>query len=168
MLLIVLIFAAAPAGLALAAALKTSGWKKIYTWSIFVMLALPLAVGGIGTAVLSAYGLAWRTAVKGPCVFVYCIGLLGLALWASACTFQYTGAGRSILGLLFSLLVLGAVSFVWIWYMFFGAVWMGNDSEVTRDGKILVEECGFMCDVDYYAYRGPLVRGREIIRRGCT
>ena len=64
MLLIVLIFAAAPAGLALAAALKTSGWKKIYTWSIFVMLALPLAVGGIGTAVLSAYGQIGRASCR--------------------------------------------------------------------------------------------------------
>ncbi len=165
---IVFFLAAAPAALALAAACKTSGRKRIAAWIDFALLAVPLAIGGGGTAVLAAYGLAWRTAVKGPCVFAYCAGLLVLLLWAYIYLFRQTGGAESILGFLFSLLLLGLFAFAGFWYVFLGSAWMGNDCEVEAEGGILVEECGFMCDVDYYEYHGPLVRGREVLGRRRT
>lgn len=165
---VVLFFAAAPAALALAIALKTSGRKKIAAWIDFTLLAVPLAIGGGGAAALSAYGLAWRTVVKMPCVLVYCAGLLALFLWAYLYVFRQTGGKESVVGFLFSMLILGLFALVGVGYLFLGTAWAGNDCEVIKDGGTLVEECGFMCDVDYYDYHGPLVRGREVLRRGCT
>lgn len=168
MIPVVLFFATAPAALALAIALKTPGRKRIAAWIDFALLATPLAVGGGGTAVLAAWELAWRTAVKELCVFVYCVGLLVLFLWAFIYVSRNIGGGESVLGFLFSVLVLVLFAFMGFWYLFAGAAWMGNDCEVTTGGEILVEERGFMCDVYYFTYHGPLVRGREILSRNCT
>lgn len=168
MIPIVLLFAAAPAALALAIALKTSKRKKITAWIDFALLATPLVIGGGGTIMFSAYGLAWRTAVKGPCVFVYCAGLAVLLLWAYIYLFRQVGGSKSLLNFLLSMLILGVFALIGFWYMLFGAAWMGNDCEVETSGGTMVKDCGFMCDVDYYAYHGPLVRGAELLRRDCT
>jgi len=165
MLPILLLFASAPTVLALSIALRTTGRKRTAAWIDFALLAAPLLLGGGGAAVLSAYGLAWRSSVKGLCVLIYCMGLLVLFLWAYIYLFRQVGGAKSIQGFLFSVLLLGVFVFVGFWYTFAGAVWMGRDTDVERAGVRMVADCGFMCDVDYYAYHGPIVRGREVLDR---
>ena len=70
----------APLLIALFAALKSSGRKKVLAWCVFALLALPLLVGGAGGWILSLRGLAWRSGVKLPVGFAYVAGVLALLL----------------------------------------------------------------------------------------
>ena len=90
----------APLLIALFAALKASGRKKVLAWGVFALLALPLLVGGAGGWLLSLRGLAWRSGVKLPVGFAYVAGVLALLVWAGAALWRDTGwwrpAARSV------------------------------------------------------------------------
>lgn len=149
-----------PPLIALLIALMTSGKKRILAWCIFALLALPLAVGGVGGLLLSAYGLAWRSCVKLPVGFAYVAGVLALLVWAGAFLRRqiewWIGRGLVLLAAGFLVLAVG-------WYgLLFSAIWAGRDRVTEYKGQTAVAEQTFM-DWDYYEYHGPLVRGKEAV-----
>ena len=49
------------------------------------------------------------------------------------------------------------------WYgMLFAAIWAGGDMVTEYNGQAAVAEQTWM-DWDYYAYHGPLVRGKDVL-----
>ncbi len=156
----------APLLIALFAALKASGRKKVLAWGVFALLALPLLVGGAGGWLLSLRGLAWRSGVKLPVGFAYVAGVLALLVWAGAALWRDTGwwrpAARSV-GRCAILLVGGFLILAAGWYcLLFAAIWAGGDMETEYNGQTAVAEQTWM-DWDYYAYHGPLVRGKDVL-----
>ena len=149
-----------PPLIALLIALMTSGKKRILAWSIFALLALPLAAGGVGGLLLSAYGLAWRSCVKLPVGFAYVAGVLALLVWAGVFLWRqiewWIGRGLVLLAAGFLVLAVG-------WYgLLFSAIWAGRDRVTEYKGQPAVAEQTFM-DWDYYEHHGPLVRGKEAV-----
>ena len=143
---------------ALLVALRTSGKKKFLAWGIFALLALPLVVAGGGGLLLSANGLAWRSCVKLPLGFAYVAGLLALLVWAGVFVWRIETVGRWFL-----VAVIGFIALVVGWYgLLFSAIWAGQDKVTEYKGQEVVAEHVWM-DVDYYAYHGPLVRGKDLL-----
>ena len=163
-LFICIIFA--PLLIALLVALKASGRKRVLAWCVFALLALPLSVGGAGGWLLSLRGLAWRSGVKLPVGFAYVAGVLALLVWAGAALWRDTGWWRPVarsIGRCAVLLVGGFLVLVVGWYgMLFAAIWAGGDMVTEYNGQAAVAEQTWM-DWDYYAYHGPLVRGKDVL-----
>lgn len=151
---------------ALLLALKTSGKKRILAWCIFALLALPLAVGGAGGLLLSAYGLAWRSCVKLPVGFTYVAGVLALLVWALVFLWRQIENWRAVIreiGRMAILLGGGFLILVVGWYgLLFSAIWAGSDWVTEYNGQTAVAEQNWM-DWDYYEYHGPLVRGEKAL-----
>ena len=149
-----------PSLISLLIALKASGKKRILAWSVFALLALPLAVGGAGGLLLSSNGLAWRSCVKLPVGFAYVAGVLALLVWAGVFLWRQIewriGRGVVLLAAGFLVLAVG-------WYgLLFSAIWAGGDRVTEYNGQTAVAEHVWM-DVDYYAYHGALVRGKDML-----
>lgn len=155
-----------PLLIALLLACKTSGKKKILAWGVFALLALPLAVGGLGGWLLSLRGLAWRSGVKLTVGFAYVAGVLTLLLWAAIALSERLHDRRTVAGcvgacaaMLASVLLCLAVG----WYgLLFSAVWAGRDRTAEYYGQTVVAEQTWT-DWDYYACHGPLVRGKAAL-----
>lgn len=151
---------------ALLIALKTSGKKRILAWSIFALLALPLAVGGAGGLLLSAYGLAWRSCVKLPVGFAYVAGILALLVWAGVFLWREVEWWRPVtraVGRCFIFAATGLLVLAVGWYgLLFSAIWAGSDRVTEYNGQTVVAEQNWM-DWDYYEYHGPLVRGEKAL-----
>ena len=151
---------------ALLLALKASGKKRILAWCIFALLALPLAVGGGGGLLLSAYGLAWRSCVKLPVGFAYVAGILALLVWAGVFLCREVEWWRPVtraVGRCFIFAATGLLVLAVGWYgLLFSAIWAGSDWVTEYNGQTAVAEQNWM-DWDYYEYHGPLVRGEKAL-----
>lgn len=151
---------------ALLLALKSAGKKKILAWCVFALLALPLAVGGLGGWLLALRGLAWRSGVKLAAGLAYMAGVLALLLWAAIALAQRLDARQTVAGclgacaaMLASVLLCLAVE----WYgLLFSAIWAGRDKITEYYEQTVVAEQTWT-DWDYYAYHGPLVRGKDAV-----
>lgn len=149
-----------PLLIALLIALMTSGKKRILAWAVVSLLALPLVVAGFGGLLLSANGLAWRSCVKLPLGLAYVAGVLALLVWSGVFLWRqikwWAGQGIVLLAVGFLVLVVG-------WYgLLFSGIWAGSDRVMEYKGQTAVEEAEWM-DWHYYAYHGPLVRGKEAL-----
>lgn len=149
-----------PLALALLLALKTSGKRKLLVWGVFTLLTLPLTIGGLGGWMLSLRGLAWRSCVKLPVGLAYAAGVMALLVWAGVFLWRrikwWAGQGIVLLAVGFLVLAVG-------WYgLLFSGIWAGSDRVMEYKGQTAVEEAEWM-DWHYYAYHGPLVRGREAL-----
>lgn len=155
-----------PTGIALTLAVRSSGWKKIAAWIDFGFLALMLLVGCVGGAVLGAFGLAWRSCIKAVCGLLFVAGVLILMVWAAAFVWRSIAWWKPVTRF-FGHCVIAIVSVVFLvmagWYgLLFAAIWAGDDHVTEIDGRVLVVEQSWM-DWEYYAYHGPLVRGKDDI-----
>lgn len=155
-----------PPFIALFAARKASGKKRLLAWGIFALLVLPLLIAGGGGWLLSRSGLAWRSCVKLPCGLAFVAGVLALLLWGAIALAKRLEAWRPVAGPLLACAVVPAAALLCIvvgWYgLLFTAIWSGGDREVTVRGERMVMEQAWM-DQDYYAYHGPLTRGSRRI-----
>lgn len=153
-----------PLFIALLTALKTSGKKRILAWGVFALLALPLAVGGVGGLLLSAYGLAWRSCVKLPVGVAYMAGVLALLVWAGVFLWREIEWWRPVTRSIGRCIIFAATGLLVLtvgWYgLLFSGIWAGRDRVTEYNGQTVVAEQTFM-DWDYYACHGPLVRGRN-------
>ena len=119
-----------------------------------VLLMLKIYFG----LLLSANGLAWRSCVKLPLGFAYVAGVLALLVWAGVFVWRIETVGRWFL-----VAVIGFIALVVGWYgLLFSAIWAGQDKVTEYKGQEVVAEHVWM-DVDYYAYHGPLVRGKDLL-----
>lgn len=157
-----------PALAAILPGLWSYGHKKRMTWTALTLLLLPTLVVTLGSLLLGAAGLAWRSVVWEICGMGFVTGCAMLFIWAAAWVWKEIPAGRWYLLAVWmcrgvSIVGIGLLCFVFTMFSSFLALaFAGLDHTQERDGQKVVTQYEWD-NCNYYAYYGPLVRGTKLL-----